>query len=150
MSDFLSTARPSAVAPPLIVSQAQLDDMVAHCLRCYPEEGCGLLTGRAATGRVSAVHPTRNAAASAQVYTVDPLEHLRIDRSAEAAGLAVMGVFHSHTHTDPYPSATDVRQAPDPSWHYVLVSLRHELAAVRSYRIVDGDVAEESIQVVGR
>ena len=50
----------------------------------------------------------------------------------------MIGVFHSHTHTDPYPSPTDVVQAPDPAWHYVLVSLRHEVASVRSYRIVDG------------
>ena len=134
----------------LSVDDRHLDEMVAHCVRCYPEEGCGLLTGDAATGTVHAVHPTRNLAASAQVYTVDPREHLRIDREAEAAGHSIIGVFHSHTHTDPYPSPTDVRQAPDPTWHYVLVSLRHELAAVRSYRIVDGEIAEESISVAGR
>ena len=121
--------------------------MIAHCLSAYPEEGCGLLTGDPATGAVAAVHATRNLAASAQLYTVDPSEHLRIDRAAEAAGLTVIGVFHSHTHTDPYPSPTDVGQAPDPSWHYVLVSLRHEVASVRSYRIVDGVVAEESIEI---
>jgi proteasome lid subunit RPN8/RPN11 len=93
------------------------------------------------------VHLTRNLAASAQLYTVDPSAYLRIDRAAEEAGRAVIGVFHSHTHTDPYPSPTDVRQAPDPSWHYVLVSLRHEVASVRSYRIVAGLITEESIEV---
>ena len=46
-------------------------------------------------------------------------------------------MFHSHTHTDAYPSPTDLGQAPDPAWHYVLVSLRHEVASVRSYRIVE-------------
>ena len=49
-----------------------------------------------------------------------------------------MGVFHSHTHTDAYPSPTDVAQALDPGWHYVLVSLRDTHPVVRSYRIVDG------------
>jgi proteasome lid subunit RPN8/RPN11 len=121
--------------------------MIAHCLRAYPEEGCGLLSGDASTGRVEKVNPTRNLAMSAQIYTVDPAEHLRIDRAAEAEGLAVIGVFHSHTHTDAYPSPTDVAQAPDPSWHYVLVSLRHEVASVRSYRIVDGVSAEETVEV---
>ena len=47
-------------------------------------------------------------------------------------------MFHSHTHTEAYPSPTDVAQAPDPSWHYVLVSLRDIQPVVRSYRIVDG------------
>jgi proteasome lid subunit RPN8/RPN11 len=123
-----------------------MDEMVAHCLRAYPEEGCGLLTGDPASGRVARVAPTRNLAASAQLYTVDPLEHLRIDRSAEAAGHSIIGVFHSHTRTDAFPSPTDVAQAPDPSWHYVLVSLRQEVASVRSYRIVEGLVTEELIE----
>ena len=124
---------------------SQLDEMIAHCLGSYPEEGCGLITGDPSTATVAAVHPTTNRAAAAQVYTVDPGEYLRIDRAVEAGGQSVIGVFHSHTRTDPYPSPTDVAQAPDPSWHYVIVSLRHEVASVRSYRIADGLVREESI-----
>ena len=41
----------------------------------------------------------------------------------EAAGWELIGVWHSHTHTLAYPSPTDIDQAPDPDWHYVLVSL---------------------------
>ncbi|HUS62643.1 MAG TPA: Mov34/MPN/PAD-1 family protein, partial [Acidimicrobiales bacterium] len=52
---------------------------------------------------------------------------------------------HSHTHTEAYPSPTDVAQAPDPTWHYVLVSLRDMAPVVRSYRILDGTVMEEPI-----
>jgi proteasome lid subunit RPN8/RPN11 len=131
----------------LHLESSHLDEMIAHCLGVYPEEGCGLLTGDDAANTVLGVHPTRNVAESAQVYTVDPREYLRVDRRAEAEGRAVIGVFHSHTRTDPYPSPTDVAQAPDPSWHYVLVSLRHEVASVRSYRIVDGLIVEEAIEV---
>jgi len=130
----------------LHLARSHLDEMIAHCLGAYPAEGCGLLTGDPATATVTAVHPAVNLAASARVYTVDPREHLRIDRVAEADGRAVIGVFHSHTHTDAYPSPTDVAQAPDPAWHYVVVSLRHELALVRSYRIADGLIAEETIE----
>ena len=54
-------------------------------------------------------------------------------------------MFHSHTHTDAYPSPTDVDQAPDPTWHYVLVSLRDPSPVVRSFRIVDGNIAEEPV-----
>jgi proteasome lid subunit RPN8/RPN11 len=61
----------------------------------------------------------------------------------------VIGVFHSHTNTDPYPSPTDVAQAPDPAWHYVVVSLRDEVASVCSYRIVDGLITREAIRVTG-
>lgn len=128
-----------------MISTALIDEMVAHCLASYPEEGCGLLVGQPDGSAVTRCVPTGNVAASAKLYTVDPRAHLRAERDAEEKGLAVVGVFHSHTHTDPYPSPTDVVQAPDPSWHYVLVSLRHELASVRSYRIVGGAIAEEPI-----
>jgi [CysO sulfur-carrier protein]-S-L-cysteine hydrolase len=119
--------------------------MVAHCLRGLPEEACGLLAGDAATGQVLGLYPVENIAHSARVYTLDPLSHLRADRDAEAHGLQVLGVFHSHTHTDAYPSPTDVDQAPDPGWHYVIVSLRDDQPVVRSYRIADGAVEEESV-----
>ncbi len=59
-------------------------------------------------------------------------------------------MVHSHTHTEPYPSPTDVAQAPDPAWHYVIVSLRAEAPVLRSYRIVDGTIAEEPVSVLRR
>ncbi|HZD64712.1 MAG TPA: M67 family metallopeptidase [Acidimicrobiales bacterium] len=121
--------------------------MVAHCLDGRPEEACGLLAGAPEGGPIARWYPTGNVARSARVYTVDPRDHLRADRDAEASGLQIVGVFHSHTHTDAYPSPTDVGQAPDPAWHYVLVSLRHEAPALRSYRLVDGKIEEEPVVV---
>lgn len=57
--------------------------------------------------------------------------------------------MHSHTHTEAYPSPTDVAQAPDPTWHYVIVSLRAEAPTLRSFRIVDGAIEEEPVAVTG-
>ena len=131
----------------LVLDDAVCQMMVAHCLAAYPEEGCGLLVGPPEAHAVTRCVPTENVAHSGRVYTVDTRAHLRADRAAEADGLAVVGVFHSHTHTDAYPSPTDVGQAPDPSWHYVLVSLRDEVASVRSYRIVDGAIREEAVRL---
>ena len=146
------SAAPPETAPGwagLHLAQSHLAEVIADCSGTYPEEGCGLLAGDPATGTVTAVHPTVNLAASARLYEVDPGEYLRIDRAAEADGRAVIGVFHSHTNTDPYPSPTDVAQAPDPAWHYVVVSLRDEVASVCSYRIVDGLITREAIRVTG-
>ena len=119
--------------------------LVGHCYDGLPLEACGLLAGDPVTGRVSVCYPTGNEAESARVYTVPPKEYLRADRDAEDRGLEIIGVFHSHTHTDPYPSPTDIAQLVDPAWHYVLVSLRDEAPTLRSYRIVDGVVEEEAV-----
>jgi proteasome lid subunit RPN8/RPN11 len=119
--------------------------MLGHCYDGLPLEACGLLGGDPATGKATRCYPTANDAASARVYTVNPKDHLRADRDAEAHGLEIIGVFHSHTHTEAYPSPTDEAQAPDPTWHYVLVSLKDGEPVVRSYRIVDGNTAEEPV-----
>jgi proteasome lid subunit RPN8/RPN11 len=60
-----------------------------------------------------------------------------------------VGVWHSHTHTDAFPSPTDVRQAADldPAWLYVLVSLRLGDPVMRAYRIRDGEVGEIAVEV---
>jgi [CysO sulfur-carrier protein]-S-L-cysteine hydrolase len=121
-------------------------EMVAHCWAGLPLEACGLLAG---TGDYATrCYPTANVAESAVVYTVDPKGFLRADRDAESQGLAILGVFHSHTHTAAYPSPTDVAQAPDPGWHYVLVSLAEGAPVVRSYRIIDGNIDEEPVVLV--
>jgi [CysO sulfur-carrier protein]-S-L-cysteine hydrolase len=119
--------------------------MIGHCYDGLPLEACGLLGGDPVASRATLCYPTRNEAASARVYTVDPRDYLRADRDAEGRGLELIGVFHSHTHTDAYPSPTDVAQAPDPGWHYVLVSLRDIAPVVRSYRIVNGKIDEEPV-----
>ncbi len=123
-------------------------EMVSHCLAGLPDEACGLLAGHTGSGRVTRCYPTQNIAKSAKHYLVDSREHLRADRDAEKNGWELIGVFHSHTHTDAYPSPTDVEYAPDPDWHYVIVSLRETHPVVRSYRIVRAAIEEEPVVVV--
>lgn len=132
----------------LTLSATQRDTLVATCIRALPDEGCGLLLGTA-EGVVEDVIASPNVAASAKVYEIDPKVLLRTFRRADDEGLVVLGVFHSHTHSPAYPSPTDIRQAPDPDWHYVLVSLAVVPADVRSYRIVEGEVTEEEVVPAG-
>jgi [CysO sulfur-carrier protein]-S-L-cysteine hydrolase len=122
--------------------------MVGHAYDCLPEEACGLMAGRSARGTAPVFYPCHNAAASSKVYTVDPRDHLRADRDAEDHGLEIVGVMHSHTHTDAYPSPTDVNQAPDPQWHYVIASLKQPEPVLRSYRITDGNIEEEPVALM--
>jgi proteasome lid subunit RPN8/RPN11 len=133
----------------LLLSRDIYMEMVAHCLRGLPDEACGLLVGSYGGDEATHLFLTANAAASAMIYQIDPKELLGIDRKAQALGADIMGVFHSHTHTDAYPSPTDVAQALDPGWHYVLVSLRDTHPVVRSYLVVDGVITEEPVEVPG-
>jgi proteasome lid subunit RPN8/RPN11 len=137
------------VAAVLHLTRQTWRGMLAHAYDGLPDEACGLFAGAPGTGRVTAFYPCRNAAASSRIYSIDGKDFMRADRDAEAKGLEILGVMHSHTHTEAYPSPTDVAQAPDPAWHYVIVSLRGEAPTLRSYRIVDESISEETVGLVG-
>ena len=121
--------------------------MLGHAYDGLPLEACGMLGGGPERGLC--FYPTENVAASSKIYEVDGKALLRAGRDAEDRGLDIIGVMHSHTHTEAYPSPTDVAQAPDSTWHYIIVSLRGEAPTLRSYRIVDGKIAEEPVVVAG-
>lgn len=128
--------------------------MVAHCYAGLPDEACGLLGGPVdaagvPNGSVAAVYPARNSDASALTYTIDSRDQIKALRHAEAMGGDLVGAFHSHTHTEPYPSPTDVRQAVEPFWFYVIVSLRRDAPETRAYRIRDGHIMEASVEIIG-
>ncbi len=127
------------------VPASAVDAMGQHAIACYPEEMCGLLVGEPGTNNVVRFVPCTNIAHSALVYTIDPKEHLRAELAAEAEGLEVLGCAHSHTHTEAYPSSTDVAQAPDPNWHYIIVSLKTGEPRPRSFLIRGTDITEEAI-----
>ena len=134
-----------AAHTPLEFPHQAYAEMIAHAYAGYPLEACGLLVGSGST--VHRFVPCTNEAASARIYAIPGKELLRAERAADDDGLAIIGVFHSHTHSEPYPSPTDVAQAPDPEWHYVIVSLKREAPETRSYRIVDGAIAAEPVAV---
>lgn len=120
-------------------------EMLGHAYDGLPEEACGLFGGHPETGEVTVFYPCRNMAESSKVYDIAPKDHLLADRDAESRGWELIGVMHSHTHTEAYPSPTDVAQAPDPGWHYVIVSLKRDAPVLRSYRIVDEKISEEPV-----
>ena len=126
--------------------QAIIDHAVAEAAK--PAEACGLLAGELGDIDVKAIYPCGNAAPPEKqdvIYDLNSVDYLQADREAQANGWEIIGVYHSHTHTEALPSPTDIAQAPDPSWHYIVVSLRHPSPVVRSFTIVDGEVAEEPL-----
>ena len=131
----------------LRLDRAAFDAICDLAIRDYPLEMCGLIAGEPGTDQAARFYPCHNDAESAKVYTINPKDHLRAEMAADDLDWEINGVVHSHTHSEPYPSPTDVRQAPDPDWHYVIVSLKRDAPELRSYRIVDGEITEEPVEL---
>ena len=144
-------ALPTLRLPTLRLTASQYAVILGNVYDGLPNESCGLLVGPMQNGRptgaIGEARPCVNADASARTYTVAPKDMLRAMRAADERGEEIVGVWHSHTHTDAYPSPTDVRQAVDPSWWYVIVSLRDDAPVLRAYRIVDGVISESAVEL---
>jgi len=116
----------------------------------HPDEACGVIAGPAGTDRPERFIAMLNAARSPTFYEFDSMEQLRVWRELDDRDEEPVVIYHSHTATEAYPSRTDISLASEPGAHYLLVSTREpEQAEVRSYRIVDGVVTEEDVQVIG-
>jgi len=132
----------------LHLSQSAYVAMIGHAYDGLPDEACGLLGG--AADRIEVFVPTRNEDGSSRTFTIGKDGWDAADDVLGSRGLEVVGVMHSHTHTDAYPSPTDVEKAANPllaQWHWIIVSLRDDAPVLRSYRIVDGRIAEEPVGI---
>jgi proteasome lid subunit RPN8/RPN11 len=135
----------------LRIDRAIVDAIIAHARRDHPDEACGVVAGPAGTDRAERFIPMLNAARSPTFFEFDSADLLRLYREMDDRDEEPVVVYHSHTATEAYPSRTDISLAQEPSAHYLLVSTRDtDRVDVRSYRIVDGQVTEEPVEVDGR
>jgi proteasome lid subunit RPN8/RPN11 len=121
-------------------------EIVEQGLREFPNECCGLIAGL--DGVPTKVFTMTNADASPVTYRLDGLEQLHVFDQMDDEGLDLWAIYHSHTHSEAYPSETDVRLAFYPESRYILLSLEDRAAPiVRSFFIVDGEVSEEELTI---
>jgi proteasome lid subunit RPN8/RPN11 len=132
----------------LTIDRAIRDAIVAHARRDHPDEACGVVAGPAGSDQALRFLPMTNAASSPTFYEFDSGELLQLYRQMDDQDEEPVVVYHSHTATEAYPSRTDIALASEPGAHYVLVSTRAEdFTEFRSFRIVDGQVTEESVEI---
>ncbi|HEX9891475.1 MAG TPA: M67 family metallopeptidase [Actinomycetota bacterium] len=138
------------------LSKAFYEEILAHARAGYPNEACGVVAGR--DGRPVAVYPMANAERSPVIYRFDEREQLKVFREIEDQGWDLLAFFHSHPHTEAFPSPTDRTRAhwPDPvtgrpvpaypGTRYLILSLgdRPEL---RAFRFEDGEPVEEEMTI---
>ncbi|HVY11188.1 MAG TPA: M67 family metallopeptidase [Mycobacteriales bacterium] len=133
----------------LKISRELHDAIVEHARRDHPDEACGVLAGPAGTDSPERFIPMLNAARSPTFYEFDSMEQLRVWREMDDRDEEPVVIYHSHTATEARPSRTDINLASEPGAHYVLVSTREpDTTEFRSFRIVDGEVTEEPVEVV--
>jgi len=133
----------------LVIRSDLVDAMVAHARADHPDEACGVIAGPEGSDRPERLIKMDNAERSPTFYRFDSGEQLKVWRAMDDADETPVVIYHSHTATEAYPSRTDISYASEPDAHYVLISTRDEQEhELRSYRILDGVVTEEPVNIV--
>ncbi|MHB8620162.1 MAG: M67 family metallopeptidase [Chloroflexota bacterium] len=128
----------------MLLDRRLAEEMIQQARRELPNEACGILAGQ--HGLSIRFFPATNSEHSPSRYVVDPADQLRIMNEIAAHNWDLLAIFHSHTHTQAYPSSTDVSLAANwPDAYYLIASLQFEPPNLRAFRILSGDVTEEEI-----
>ncbi len=134
----------------MIIAAALLDDLIAHAREEYDAECCGLIAyeGAGDAARAVRVHRATNVFASRKRFEIDGKEVLRTMDEFEAEGWELGAIYHSHTHTAPYPSQTDINFAANwPGLEWVIVGLAGETPEVCCYLIEAGEVRDVALEL---
>jgi [CysO sulfur-carrier protein]-S-L-cysteine hydrolase len=131
------------------LDQEHYDALVAHARAEYPNEACALLGGDPG-GEVAKVYALPNAEASPTFYVVEPRAQLAAMNEMDDKGWELVGIFHSHTFSEAYPSKTDIELARYPEAAYLILSLADvDQPDLRAFSIRDGQVAELTVEISG-
>jgi [CysO sulfur-carrier protein]-S-L-cysteine hydrolase len=120
-----------------------IEALVAYARAEYPNEMCGVIVGDRPAGdggRALRWEPARNRAASPMRYDIHPDDLYRLTVETDDAGEVFWAIVHSHTHSPPRPSLTDIGLAFYADALYLLVSLADPEPSLAAWRIVDGKV----------
>lgn len=136
----------------MVIASALLDDVIAHAREEYDAECCGMIAyehgGQAGSPRAVRVHRATNVYASPKRFEIDGKDVLRAVNEFDDAGWEMGAIYHSHTHTAPYPSQTDINFARNwPGVEWLIVGLAGGEPEVRCYLIEEGEVTEVPIEV---
>jgi proteasome lid subunit RPN8/RPN11 len=131
----------------MVIAAELLDDVIAHARDEFDAECCGTVaytTGGSDDPRAAvAVRRATNVFASPKRFEIDGKELLRTLNEFDEEGWELGAIYHSHTHTPPYPSQTDINFAANwPGLEWVIVGLAGDEPEVRCY-FIDGAVVRE-------
>lgn len=116
--------------------------MIDHAAADYPKEACGIIGG--SDGHAQKLYRLTNVDPDPIMrYNADPKELKRVTDDIYENDWDVVAIYHSHTHSPAFPSATDVERAFYPEASYILVSLMdRQRPDLRAFRIIEGKISE--------
>jgi len=107
------------------IARPALQSIQAHGAEGYPHEICGIMLGPRGDGLVTEVRRARNIIVerARDRYEIDPRDHIRIQKEADAMGFDIVGYYHSHPDHPAQASRFDTERAWA-GYVYLIVSIQ--------------------------
>ncbi len=128
------------------IPKSILERIIEHARKEAPLECCGILAGK--NGTIEKAYEVPNAEKSPVRYSMSPQDQLKVFEEMERESLDMIAVYHSHTHTIPFPSETDVRLAFYPEVASIIISLKEDVPVVKAFRIREDAIYPEEIEII--
>jgi proteasome lid subunit RPN8/RPN11 len=135
------------IKPMIRIPESIYRRMVEHAQREWPLECCGILGGRDHT--VEKAFELMNGEKNTTRYFMSPRDQLRVFEEMEKESMEMIAIYHSHPHTIPFPSETDVKLAFYPDVSSIIISLNEENPVVKAFRIGKEAIYLEEIEIIG-
>ena len=129
----------------LVLTRSQLQSMRRHVCRRAPQEACGLLAGKGS--RVERTLGIPNVERSPCLFRMEPHAQLRAFQQVEAAGLELVGIYHSHPSGPEHPSPTDLAQAVYPVAYLIWARVGKKWQ-LRAFHMTGGKFSEIALEIV--
>lgn len=128
-----------------MINKKILEEIIKHAKQECPKEACGFLVKENSKKNSIEIHKMRNIAEDpTNSYLMDPREQLALFREMNFDEDKIFAIYHSHTHTDAYPSPRDVEFAYFPNVLYLIVSLQNfDEPEIREFKISEGEIKED-------
>ena len=128
------------------IKESVLESIITHAREEFPNEACGYLAVK--NGLITKHYEMTNVDKSPYHYTMAPAEQLAAEKNARQNEYTLCGVYHSHPHSPPYPSAEDIRLAYDSDVIYLIISLAGTSIESKAFIITAGNIVEVTLEIV--
>ncbi len=144
---------PPTIAAPVVLTAEQRAAIDRHAEATYPDECCGVILGRQVDGKriVEALVEIENQwdeVERRRRFLITPKQYMQAEKQATAAGLDLLGFYHSHPDAPARPSEFD-REHAWPFYSYLIAGVSNgKTVELTGWQLKDDRTGYEQAEVV--
>jgi len=121
----MKTMITNAKVKPVALPRTIVNQLLTHAQSSPEQEVCGLIAARNDIPH-KVYRITNSADQPQQLFAMNPEQQIDAMREIRESGEDLFAIYHSHPHSPPQPSLTDLQESAYPDVLYLIISLDTE------------------------